>query len=123
MVEVKFVNTTREDQHVKTAAEVKFVVTTSKDRVVRIVVGVQYVSTTSKDQDVFFCGRGHICEHNKIKLSCPTSDPLGHLASIVRGRVYTALKNNKEISSTEYLGCNIEIFKKQIEQQFTEDMS
>ena len=34
-----------------------------------------------------------------------------------------ALKNNKEMSSTEYLGCNTETFKKHIEQQFTEGMS
>ena len=27
------------------------------------------------------------------------------------------------MSSTEYLGCNIESFKKHIEQQFTKDMS
>ena len=26
------------------------------------------------------------------------------------------------MSPTEYLGCNIEMFKKQIEQQFTESM-
>ena len=31
-------------------------------------------------------------------------------------------KNDKEMSSTEYLGCNIETFKKHIEQQFTEAM-
>ena len=27
------------------------------------------------------------------------------------------------MSSAEYLGCNIETFKKHVEQQFTEDMS
>ena len=41
----------------------------------------------------------------------------------MRCRVYIALKNDKEMSSTEYLGCNIETFKRHIEQQFTEGMS
>ena len=33
------------------------------------------------------------------------------------------MKNDKEMGSTEYLGCNIETFKKHIEQQFKEGMS
>ena len=70
-----------------------------------------------------FCGGSQICEHNKIKSSCPTCDPLGHLAKVVRDRVYIALKNDKEMSSKEYLECNIETFKQHIEQQFTEGMS
>ena len=69
------------------------------------------------------CGGSQICEHNKIKSSCPTCDPPRYLAGVVRGHVYTALKNEKEMSSTEYLRYNIETFKKQIEQQFTEGMS
>ena len=48
---------------------------------------------------------------------------LGHLAVVARGRVYIALKNDKEMSATEYLGCNIETLKKHIEQQFTEGVS
>ena len=69
------------------------------------------------------CGGSQICEHNKRRSECPTCDPLGHLAGVVRSRVYIALKNDKEMSSTEYLGCNIETFEKHIEQQFTEGMS
>ena len=69
------------------------------------------------------CGRGEICEHNKIKSRCPTYNPLGHLAGVVRGPVYIVLKNDKEMSSTEHLRCNIERFKEYIEQQFTEGMS
>ena len=48
---------------------------------------------------------------------------LGHLAGVVRHRVYAALKNDKDMSSTGYLGCNIKTFKKHIEHQFTEGMS
>ena len=69
------------------------------------------------------CGGSQICEHNKRRSECSTCDPLGHLAGVVRGRVYIALKNDKEMSSTEYLGCNIELFNEHIEQQFTEGMS
>ena len=69
------------------------------------------------------CGGGHICEHNKKSSACPMSDPLGHLAGVIQCRVYAALKNDKEMSFKEYLGCNIETLKKHIEQQFTEDMS
>ena len=69
------------------------------------------------------CGGSQIYEHNKQISICSTKDPLGHLAGVVRRRVYIALKNDKEISSTEYLGCNIKTFKQHIEQQFTEGMS
>ena len=69
------------------------------------------------------CGRGQVCEHNKQRSDCPTCDPLGHLAGVVRHRIYAALKNDKEMSSTEYLRCNIKTFKKHTEQQFTEGMS
>ena len=63
-----------------------------------------------------FCGGSQICEHNRERSTCPTCDPLGHLAGVVRSRIYIALKNDKEMSSTEHLGCNIETFKKHIEQ-------
>ena len=69
------------------------------------------------------CGGGGICERNKIKSQCKDCDPLGHLAAVVRHRIYAALKNDKEMDSKEYLGCNIEVFKKHMEQQFTEGMS
>ena len=69
------------------------------------------------------CGGGGICEHRRQRPSCPTCDPLGHLAGVVQSRIYTALKNDKEMGSTEYLGCNTETFQKHIEQQFTEGMS
>ena len=50
-----------------------------------------------------FCDGSQICEHNKIKSSCPKCNPLGHLAGVVQSRVYTALKNDKEMGSTEHL--------------------
>ena len=47
------------------------------------------------------CGGSQICEHNKQRSECPTSDPPGHLAGVVQSRVYTALKDDKEMSSTD----------------------
>ena len=64
-----------------------------------------------------------ICEQNKIKSQCKDYDPVRHLARVVRCHVYDALKNDKEMRSTGYLGCNIKTFKKHIEQQFIEGIS
>ena len=89
-----------------------------------IFCGVSQICEHRKRRSIcIFYGGAHICEHGKQRSSCPTCDLLGHLAGVVRHRVYTALKNDKEMSSTEYLGCNIEAFKKHIEQQSTEGMS
>ena len=101
-MEAKFVSTTREDCNARTVVEAKFVSIKREDHFVRTAVGVKFVSTTRE---------------------CSTCDPLGHLAGVIRGRVYIALKNDKEMSSTEYLGCNMELFNEHIEQQFTEGMS
>ena len=81
------------------------------------------VSTTSEDQNANIVVGGGICEHIKIKSQCKDCDPPRHLAGVVRHRIYDALKNDKEMSSTEYLGCNIETFKQHIEQELTEGMS
>ena len=69
------------------------------------------------------CGGASICKHNKHKWICPICDPAGHLASVVSCRVRKALKNNKEMRSTVYLGCSIDALKKHIENQFVEGMS
>ena len=105
MAEVRFVSTAREDHNVKIVAEVIFLSKTREDHNAKIVDGSQ------------------VCENNRIKSTCKDCDLLGHFAEVARDRVYTTLKNDKEMSSTECLGCNIGRFKKQIEQQFTEGMS
>ena len=69
------------------------------------------------------CRGSSFCKHNKRRLRCKICDPQGHLMEIVRTRVKDALKRNKEMSSTEYLGCNIETFKAHIEAQFKEGMT
>ena len=81
--------------------------------------GSQICGHNKRRSVCLFCG-SQIREHNKIKSSCKDCNPFGHFARVAQSRVYIALKNDKEMSSTEYIGCNIETFKKHIEQQFTE---
>ena len=69
------------------------------------------------------CGGGEICSHGRQKSTCKDCDPMGHLGKVVRSQVYKALKNNKELSSTEYLGCSTDEFKQHIEKQFKGDMN
>ena len=69
------------------------------------------------------CKGGSICEHKIQRRHCQICHPSGHLADVVRSRIYQALKHAKDLHSTEYLGCNIDIFKQHIESQFTEGMT
>ena len=69
------------------------------------------------------CGGSSICEHNRIRNHCKECDPSGHLAHIVQSSVRNALKSEKSKRSIQYLGCQIDEFKKHIEEQFTEGMT
>ena len=69
------------------------------------------------------CKGSEICEHDRIKSQCKECDPQGLLVSIVRNHVQNALKRNKEMSSTEYIGCDIDTFKAHIESQFQDGMT
>ena len=69
------------------------------------------------------CGGSRICEHNRERSTCKECDPSGHLANIVRSCVHNALKSKKSKCSIQYLGCQIDEFKKHIEEQFTEGMT
>ena len=69
------------------------------------------------------CGGGSICQHTKERKICEECNPIGHLGSIVRSRTYQALKQNKDLHSTEYLDCTIEELRQHIESQFKEGMS
>ena len=69
------------------------------------------------------CDGASICEHKRERRSCKKCDFHGYLCHIVRSRVYSALKKNKELSSKEYLGCDTQILKEHIEKQFTEGMT
>lgn len=69
------------------------------------------------------CEGGSICEHKRQRSQCAACDPIGHLACVVRSRIYGALKGDKTEHSLEYLGCTIEEFKQHIEAQFKPGMS
>lgn len=69
------------------------------------------------------CGGCSICEHDRVRSRCKECDFQGYLASIVRNQVYQALKNNKELSSKEYIGCDIDTLKTHIEEQFKDGMN
>ena len=105
MADVKFVNMEDKDHVARILVEMEFVSTIREDQNARIVAEVKFVSTAKKDQHA------------------PHAVPMDTLPEVVRSPVCIALKNNKEMGSSEYLGCNIETFKKHIEQQFIESMS
>lgn len=69
------------------------------------------------------CKGSSICIHEKRRDSCKLCDFGGYLRHIVSMRCRAALLNDKDESSIEYLGCDIESFKLHMEQQFHPGMS
>ena len=69
------------------------------------------------------CEGGSVCEHKKLRIDCRICDPLGFLAKRVSGHVRRALRSDKSKRSIEYLGCDIETYKKYLEDQFVDEMS
>ena len=57
------------------------------------------------------------------KCRCRYCDPLGHLCHVVRSQVSKALKKKKEFTSQKYIDCDMETFKKHIEEKFTEGIT
>ena len=131
--EVKFVTTTNEDQSVMPVVENRLARTICNNQFVKKCGSGSICQRQKVRSKCRSCHGGSFCEHEKVryfcracdgsyvckhlqqKNRCATCDPLGYLAGVVRGRAYIALKNDKEMSSTEYLGCSIETFKKHIE--------
>ena len=68
------------------------------------------------------CGGGAYCACGVLKRSCKKCDPPGHLMSVVRERVYNALKRDKQHRSIDYLGCTIDFYKRYMEGKFQEGM-
>ena len=77
----------------------------------------------SRCRDPECSGGGAFCRHNKRKDCFKICNPIGHLASIVRNRIYQALKHNKKLHSTDYTKCTTEEFKQHIEGQFKDGMT
>lgn len=69
------------------------------------------------------CDGSCYCTHNKRKDICKYCNFTGYLVSNVRSRIYSILKENKKISSIEYLGCDSMTFKKNIENKFKNGMT
>ena len=69
------------------------------------------------------CRGGSVCEHNIQKSSCKECDFDNYLARLVRRRIHHALKSDKNKKSLDYLGCDVETFKKHMEDQFEEGMT
>jgi hypothetical protein len=69
------------------------------------------------------CGGSSICEHKRRRSNCKDCDFQGYLGQVVRSRIYSALKQDKKLSSKEYLGCNMNDFKIHIEKQFKPGMT
>lgn len=69
------------------------------------------------------CGGGSICEHNHRRQKCKFCNLGGYIHSIVSRRIGHALKLNKELSSMEYLCCDIETFKSHISAKFLAGMT
>jgi hypothetical protein len=69
------------------------------------------------------CNGSQICAHGTQKNHCRHCDFPGYLSGVVRGQVHNALNSNKTKHSIEYLDCDIEFYKKHIEDQFEEGMS
>ena len=69
------------------------------------------------------CDGASICIHKKRRIHCNICDLPGHLIYTVRSRIRNALKSNKELSSREYIGCDMDTFKIHIEKQFKKDMT
>ena len=111
VAEVKFVSTTGKDQNAFPVAGVEFLSTTDKDQNAFSVAGVEFVRTTGEDQyTTVVAGVRFVSNWTPCR---------GRTGSCL----YCLEKRLKKMSSTECLGCNIETFKKHIEQQFLEGMS
>lgn len=69
------------------------------------------------------CEGGSICEHKKHKNNCRYCDFAGYISKIISTRVRQSLKTFKDNRSIEYLGCDIETYKKYLESKFIDSMS
>jgi len=68
------------------------------------------------------CEGGTVCEHKILRNTCRYCDFIGFLTSRVRSRVCSAIKS-KSKRTIEYLLCDIETYKKYLEDQFVSGMT
>lgn len=96
---------------------------TRKDRCKICRDGTQFCEHDKLRTICLSCKGGSFCEHKKRRTRCIECNFSGFLKDIVSSRVYKSLKYNKTKHSIEYLGCDIEIFKKHLENKFVEGMN
>lgn len=70
------------------------------------------------------CLGGSVCEHKRKKSECKNCNFQGYLYSCVASRVRSALKKGSKTRRTiEYLCCDINTFRKHLEDKFVEGMN
>ena len=72
------------------------------------------------------CGGSSFCKHERQKSKCKECDATGYLTSLLRNRLYGAMKrydNRKKEHTLEYLGCTLERFREFVEAKFTPNMT
>lgn len=95
---------------------------TRKDRCI-ICRGSQFCEHDTLRTFCSKCNGGSFCEHKVRRVRCIECNFFGYLKERVSSRINKALKNNKVISSIEYLGCTIQTFKNYLENKFVEGMT
>lgn len=86
--------------------------------------GISICKHGRREQCCRDCKGTSICEHDRRKGRCKICDPLGHLAHLSRSAVERAVKSDAKMKhSMEYIGCNTQMLKKHIEQQFKPGMT
>ena len=89
----------------------------------KICLGSQICSHIKIRSECIDCSGSKICCHKKQKNTCNICDFNGYLSHIVSQRVRSALKDDKELHSIEYIGCDINTLKIHLEKQFEENMN
>jgi hypothetical protein len=72
------------------------------------------------------CGGSSFCEHKRRKSECKECNATGHLTSLLRSRLFSAMKrydNRKKQHTLEYLGCTLEHFRDNFGAKFTPNMN
>jgi hypothetical protein len=63
------------------------------------------------------CDGGSMCEHKIQRNQCPKCDPSGHLANLMRVRMYYALRGKSKTQRTmEYVDCTPEFLRERLDE-------
>jgi hypothetical protein len=74
------------------------------------------------------CGGGSVCEHNKQRDKCEICDYVGYFGNKFRSKFSDMVKSfvegkTKVRETVEYLGCDLESYKRYLESKFVEGMN